>query len=86
MSQRAGLRDDPFEAIIVGETRPLYLKRVRTVDRLIDSGDRTDHQAIVPTSRRSYRSSGDRTLFKVNLKKQQKFLTLLVQVSVESAV
>ncbi|WP_293239430.1 hypothetical protein, partial [Microcoleus sp. PH2017_32_RDM_D_A] len=44
------------------------------------SGDRTDHQAIVPIIRRSYRSSGDRTdhqaivpTSKANLKKQGKF-------------
>ncbi|MEG4228018.1 hypothetical protein QUA35_17325 [Microcoleus sp. N9_B2] len=48
-------------------------------------GDRTDQWAIEPTIRRSYRLSGALTLFLVNLKKLEKFLTK-VQVSVESAV
>ncbi|MEP6517571.1 hypothetical protein [Microcoleus vaginatus] len=59
---------------MVGETRPLYLKRVRTVDRhVIDSiiptirrlsrqsVARTDNQSLVPTISRSYRQSVART-------------------------
>jgi hypothetical protein len=59
---------------MVGKTRPLYLKRVRTVDRHINqaivptirrayrsSGTRTDHQVSATSNRRAYRSSGERT-------------------------
>ena len=62
----AGLLYCRLLTIIVGETRPLYLKRVRrqiatSVSRSLDqAGDRTDHQAIEPTMSRSYRLSGDR--------------------------
>ena len=70
---------------MVDETRPLYLKRVGV--------------AIIPSSRRSLRQAGDRTVKQaidpssrrslsqvgVNLKKQEK-CSALVQVSAESVV
>ena len=56
--------------MIVGGTRPLYLKRVS--------------QSIATSLIQSYRQVVDRTFFLVNLKKLEKFLTLM-PVSVESA-
>ncbi|WP_341739656.1 hypothetical protein, partial [Microcoleus sp. CAWBG640] len=48
-----------FLSLMVGKTRPLYLKRVSQsiatslIRSYRQSGDRTDNQAIVPTIRRS---------------------------------